>query len=64
MIHFRPIETFFSEASNNEYAAGMIYTVWPGTVLLAGLVQIWIAEGKVEIINATVSSVTGHGKVT
>ncbi len=61
--YFRPLETFWAEETKTRYVTDLNYTLVPENDLLAGLVETWIAEGKVEFTDAPLIKISGHGKV-
>lgn len=67
-MRFRALQTFDSVEVRSRYVTGLSYTVRPGNDLLAGLVKIWLPEGKVEVITERDATerkarITGSGKV-
>jgi len=60
--HFRPLQTFEEPQTLSTYMEGLLYTVRPGNDLLHGLVQGWLEEKKVELVEPQ-SRVAGSGLV-
>lgn len=46
---FTPLTDFFSEQVGSQYIEGLSYSVREGNDVLAGLVPVWVKEGKVRI---------------
>lgn len=59
---FTPTKTFFSAEAGSEYVAGMGYTAADDNKKLNGLVDKWIAEGKVTLGRPAAATVKGKAK--
>lgn len=66
---FTPTADFYAPETRSQYVAGLSYTVRPGNDYLAGLVEKWLAEGKVAPFAGGTSptgksSIKGKGSVS
>ena len=63
-MRFRALKTFECEEVRSTYVTGLTYTVREGNEILAGLVEDWIKQGRVEIVDNSVKArVAGSGRV-
>lgn len=50
-MKFRAIQDFFSEETRSQYCEGLTYTVRTEDEVLAGLLQQWVKDGMIEVID-------------
>ncbi len=57
---FTPIQDFWSDETGSQYMTGLRYTVRYQE--MAEIVERWVVEGKVQLVDDIRSSVSGKGK--
>jgi hypothetical protein len=62
VIHFTPTDTFFSNETKSQYVKGLSYRLEFTNVKLKKLVDGWLKDGKVKIVEKSRSGISGSDK--